>query len=334
LAVFIEEGSNRAGLKEQVVIARTSDYDDEVIFTEGSAQGVSPMASLVVWPGLTTLVGTEYGAFDYVLSVKPELFVTAWKGGVVNARWDIPVAWSDNLDNGKPYRNRRTPARLERLMLFQGLKPAPDVMANLGVGVVAPDMYGALNELVWTPGTGEHAMRLVQSWGRDDTNNKTAEIYLGSYRYYWSRPDLFMTATAGKFAARDRGFSLEMKRMFGDTGFSLYYKNSVATDNRHWQAIGATLSFPLTPSRDMKPYYGMQARGTDEWSYSQETVIARTRNEISSFPLAAAPVPTASLHDQYLNRDRLNESYILSHFSRLREAWNSYRGGTASEYAP
>ena len=326
LATFVQEGRNLSELAELVAVSRRIDDDADVSFAEGDANGSALTAALVLWPGLTTFVGTDAGAFDYLLSLKPELFVNLWKGGVVNARWDIPLSWSDNLNDGKPFRDNRAPARLERLMLFQGIKLLPDVMANLGAGTVAPHLYGTLNELFWTPGTGEHAIRLVQSWGRDAQGGSTAETYLASYRYYFSPLDLFLTGTAGKFLAQDRGYAVEMKRMFGDTGFAVYYKNSTATDKRHWQAAGVTFSFPLTPARDMKHYYGMQLRGTDEWTYSQETVIAKTRNDIPAFPLAATPLPTASLYDQYLNRDRLNESYILSHLFRLREAWSTYHG--------
>jgi len=329
LATFVEEGRNLAELAENVAVSRRYADDTDVTFVGGDTNSSAFTAALLLWPGLTTLVGTERGAFDYVLSLKPELLVNLWKGGVVNARWDIPISWSDNLDDGKPFRNRRTPARMERLMLFQGVRLLPDVMANLGAGMVAPDLYGSLNELYWTPGRGAHAIRLVQSWGKDDKTHEVSETYLASYRYYFSPLDLFLTGTAGRFQAQDRGYMVELKRMFGDTGFSVYYKNSIARDDRHWQAAGVNFSFPLTPARDMKHYYRMQARGTDEWSYSQETVIttgSQKRNTILSFPLASIPLPTASLYDQYLNRDRLNESYIMSHLSRLREAWLSYRG--------
>jgi hypothetical protein len=118
-----------------------------------------------------------------------------------------------------------------------------------------------------------------------------------------------------------------MKRLFGDTGFAVYFMNSTAPDHHHWQAAGVTFSFPLTPARDTKHYYRMQVRGTDEWAYSQETVIAmgtQKHNNLLTFPLAATPLPTASLYDQYLNRDRLNESYVMSHLSRLREAWLAF----------
>lgn len=324
LADFVVQGRNPSGLAERMSVSNRCDDDPSVTFVESDGNSSVLTTSLVLWPGLTTFVGTERGVFDYLLSIKPELFVNLWKGGVINARWDLPLAWSDNLDNGQPFRGSRTPAQMDRLMLFQGVKLLPEVMVNLGAGMVSPEVNGTLNELAWIPGTGNHAVRLVQSWGRSDNNSTTTETYLASYRYYFAAADLFLTGTAGKFMAQDHGFALEMKRMFADTGFAVYYKNSTGADKHHWQAAGVTFSFPLTPARDMKPYYGMQLRGTDDWSYSQETVLTtgtQKTNDVLNFQLAATPQPTASLYNQYLNRDRLSEAYIMAHLPRLHSAW-------------
>jgi hypothetical protein len=226
---------------------------------------------------------------------------------------------------------------MERLMLFQGIKLLPDVMANLGAGVLLHGVNGTINELVWQPGTGNHRVRLVQTWGRNDKTRADIESYLASYRYYFSPLDLALEGTVGKFISQDRGYSLELKRFFGDTSFSVYYKNSTTPDNlkrwntdpTHWQAAGVQLAFPLTLEKDMKHYYKMQLRGTDEWAYAQETTVAGGNragaNYLPPTTLALTPNFTGSLHDQYLNRDRLNESYIKAHLERLRDAWIKYR---------
>jgi hypothetical protein len=280
-------------------------------------------SSLMLYPGLTTFVGTEFGVFDYLLSVKPDLLVDAWKGAVVNARWDIPVAWSDNLDDGKPYRNARHDARLERLMLFQAFKPAADLMLNLGAGLVLPHDYGTLNEATWSPGNGSHRFRALQAYAKDHDTQQTTTAYLGSYRYYFSPLDLALEGTGGRFWAQDTGFALELKRFFGDATVSVYYKNSQREDSKRWKAAGIQFSFPLTLRKDMKPYHHMQVRGTDEWSYSQETTLGH-RNDLAPYPLAINPQPTTALYRAYYNRDRLSEDYIRGHWERVREAWLKY----------
>lgn len=332
---FLENGRDIDLLKSEITISNTVKDNSEINFVAGNVNSSFLSTSLLLWPGLSTFVGTDYSAFDYVLSLKPELFTNLWSGGVINARWDIPLLWSENLEEGKPYRNSRTPSRIDRLMLFQGVKLLPNVMANLGAGMLMHGLYGTMNELSWQPGDGAHRIRLAQSWGRNDGTQKEIETYLASYRYYFSPLDVSLEGTAGKFWSKDTGFSVELKRFFGDAAFSLYYKKSTIKESMslglptNWQAVGVQLAFPLTPEKDMKHYYKMQVRGTDEWQYAQETTIASgnsaNANYLPPVPLAVAPVFTGSLHNQYMNRDRLSASYIKSHLERLREAWIKYR---------
>ncbi|MBI2353622.1 MAG: YjbH domain-containing protein [Deltaproteobacteria bacterium] len=289
--------------------------------------------SLSLYPALATWVGTEFGVFDYLLSLKTDLFVQGWQGAVVNARWDTPISWSDNLEEGKQYQSSRSNSRMERLMLFQGIRLLPDVMANVGAGMVLHDIYGTLNEVVWQPGDGAHRVRLAQSWSRHDKTHRELETWLASYRYYYSPLDLSLEGTAGKFFSQDRGFALELKRMFGDTALSVYYKNSTTTDKKHWEAAGIQFAFPLTPRRDLQHYYKMQLRGSDEWAYAQETTLKNLNNNdgrgalnyIAPVPLAINPQPPTALYRAYFNRDRLGSAYIKSHLERLREAWLIYK---------
>ena len=327
---FMEHGNSR-DLSEILNISFGIDTDG-VQYLAGDRNSGILKSSLVLAPGLSTWVGTEVGVFDYLLSLKPELTVQAWKGAVLNARWDIPFSWSDNLDNGKTFRNSRNDPQLERLMIFQGLKPFPNVMLNLGAGMFLHQINGTINEMTWTPGDGSHRISLTQGWTEHSISHKKNEIYLGSYRYYFSPLDLSLTGTYGRFWAQDHGFNLELKRFFNDTAISVYYKNSVATDSKRWEAVGIQFSFPLTPRQDMKPY-AVQVRGSDAWSYAQETTLKNNNfnnsrgslNYLAPYPLTMAPQPTMGLLQSYQNRDRLSAVYIKTHTERLREAWLKYK---------
>lgn len=329
-ADYLATGKGLENLKAELVVSDAADDNDHTEFIAGNENSSFFATSFLLWPGLTTLVGvSENGGapFEYRLSLKPDLYVNLWKGALFNARGDIPVSWSDKMDDGKMN------STMDRLMLFQGIKLLPGVMANLGAGMLVHDLYGTMNELVWQPGDGSQRVRLAQSWGEKGNGKSSEESYLASYRYYFSPLDLSLEGTAGKFWSQDRGFSMELKRFFGDTAFSVYYKNSTASDSRRWEAVGVQFAFPLTPEKDMKHYYKMQLRGTNEWSYAQETTLKNKngndgRGELNYVPdvqLAVAPNFTGSLHNQYLNRDRLNESYIASHLERLRDAWIKYK---------
>jgi hypothetical protein len=341
LRVYLEHPEGLQDLRDHLAIDFDTHDAGSIDFVTGDDNSSLLNTSLILAPGLATFIGTEFGVFDYLLSLQPELTTTLWKGAAVTARWDVPIVWSDNLDDGKHFRSSRQPAQIDRLMLFQAVKPLPSVMLNLGGGMILHDRYGTLNEALWSPNGGEHRFRLVQGWSEDVTSNRKSDFLLGSYRYYFSPLDLSLEASAGKFWAEDKGFSFEMKRFWEDTAVSLYFKDTKGIDNKSWKAVGIQFSFPLTPRRDMKPIAKMQVRGNDEWSISQETTLKNSNlndrrgslNYLAPYPLAINPQPPQALYRAYYNRDRLSSAYIKQHLDRLRDAWLKYGGNFKDRYS-
>lgn len=324
MRAFLHDGERLEKLRDVLQVTPDVTDDQGVRFVDGSANPSWLHATLVVAPDLKTFVGTDFSTFDYLLSVKPDLYLNTWKGAVVNARWDIPVSWSEGFDDDKPYRANRQESRLDRLMLFQAVKLAPTVMATIGAGMVLHETYGTLNELLWSPGEGDHRFRLRHAYGENSDTKGRNESYLASYRYRYAPLDLYLEGTAGRFWGRDTGFTVEMKRFFGDTAFSLVYKNTENPANERVQVGGVQFSFPLTPRRDMKPY-PVQLKGTDEWAYAQEIEIASPGEaNLVGRTIAINPQPAFNLANVFYNRDRLNEAYIKRHLLRLRDAYLRY----------
>lgn len=320
---FYLDAATQGKLQGKLHISEEVADDGDVVYIKGEENSSVLHSSLVLYPGLKTYLGTEIAAFDYLLSLKADLFIDTWKGGVINANWDLPLLWSENFDNGKYFRNERDDSRMDRLMLFQALRPAPGLMAILGAGMVVHDTYGTVNEAIWSPGVGAHRFRLMQAYGEDRDHRKN-ESYLGGYRYYHAPLDTSLEATAGKFWTEDTGFMLELKRFFGDTAVIFYYKNSEATDNKNHQAVGVQFSLPLTPRQDMKPK-PVQVRGSEEWSYSEESEIAKNGswNYIGT-RIGTKPETPFNIGRVFYNRDRLNEGYIRKHLLRMRDAYINY----------
>jgi hypothetical protein len=323
------EGSDLAHAPAFTVTTKLADTN-KVAFVVGNDNPGWLKPSVMVYPSLTTFVGTEVGVFDYQLSIRPELQVPLWRGATGVARWDLPVAWSGNLDKGQIYASYRTPAQMDRLMFYQAVPLAPGLVANLSGGKILTSTNGTLNELSWTPGSGMNRFLATQSWGRDSNSNATRKVLLGSYRLFLARYDLAFEGTAGRFWEQDSALLLSMKRFFGDTAVSLYYKNSVLPNtSSHWQQVGMQLEIPLTPRRDM-PERPVQIRGAEAWDYAQETVIGTSNSQLPDpiqTGLAIVPETTQSLSLYYYDRERLNEDYILSHTERIREGWRRFRNG-------
>jgi hypothetical protein len=324
---YMKQAGDVAALKDVLSFTYDTGITADTYFLPSENGFLFPNTSLILAPGLQTFAGTEVGVFDYLLSFKPEIVSNLWKGGVIQLRWDIPLVWSNNFDDGKAFRGSRNDPRMDRAMLFQGVNLAPGIMANLGAGMVLHDNYGTLNEITWLPGQGTHRLRGIQAWARDPDTRRETEVYLASYRYLYAPLDLSLELTGGRFWGQDRGFNLELKRFFRDTAVSAYYKNTTAVEGKHWQAAGIQFVFPLTPRKDLK-IGPLQVRGADEWSYAQESTLAiggQKTNNVLTQSLAINPQPTPALYRSYYNRDRLSAAYVEQHLERLREAWQRYR---------
>ena len=330
---FLHDTGKSTRLYGSLEVTPEASDNKTVHFINGDANPSLLKSELIVYPALRTYVGTEVGLFDYLLSAKPDYYLNLWKGAVLNARFDIPLTWSENFDDGKPFRDRRQSSQADRLMLFQTVKVAPRVMLNVGGGMILHDTYGTVNELMWTPGDGNHRFLLKQAYTSSSDPEalyQSNKAYLGSYRYYFGLLNLYLEGTAGQFLDNDRGFSVELKRFFGDTAFSLFYKNSwteakANVDREHVQVGGVQISIPLTPRRDMKPYI-VQVKGSNEWSYAQETKIVApgNANDVNT-SIGLDPLMGYNLERVYYNRDRLTEEYIRRNLPRLRDAYMTYR---------
>ncbi|MBI5441431.1 MAG: YjbH domain-containing protein [Deltaproteobacteria bacterium] len=287
-------------------------------------------SSVVLAPGLTTTLGNEFSAFEYLLSLKPELQTNLWKGAITSLRWDVPLLWSHEFEENGFLANSRKPTKLDRVMLFQGVRLLPSVTATLGGGMVLKDQFGTLNEVAAHSPEGDHRVRLKHIQLRNRETEKTKKSYVASYRYRYQPLDLSLEANVGQFFSEDKGLLLELKRFFGDTSISLYYKDTRLKEGspRRWKAAGIQIGIPLTPRRDMKPRI-IQVRGTDEFNYAQETTLVTkdmSLNFLAPVPLAINFQPTINTERIFYGRDRITPSYLKEHLLRLRDAYLTYGG--------
>ncbi len=273
---------------------------------------------LSIYPGLTTFIGTDYSALDYLVSIRPDLRLDLWPGGMVGAVWDIPAYWTNEFDDGEAFNSYRNDARLERIMFHQAVKVSSGVTAVISVGRYYEDTTGVLAEAVWSPGTGKHRFSL-KAGAFENENNLKKEVGVGAYRYYYSPLDLSIEGKYGQYWAQDKGFLFKLNRFFKDTAVYSFYRHVGSGEGE--RAVGIGFSLPLTPKRDMKPRIA-QVTGASRWAYEHQITVADSgeKNPINT-NIAVVPNTGYGLDRIYFNGDRLNEAYIRRHTERLRQSY-------------
>ena len=321
-------------LRKTVAVSNDPKTDD-VRFLSTAERSWMPPVQFAVSPGLKTHVGSEIGVFDYALSVRPEITINPWQGGLFNIRWDLPWLWSDNYDTYKPFGFQRQKSGMDRLQFTQAFKLLPSVMANIGGGLLDRDWFGTSNELSWQPEDGRHRLSMLQGWATEAdaakgryTGQKLMDkktLYLGSYRYNLPELDLSFEGTGGRFWNQDEGFSVGLKRFFGDVAVTVYYKSVSTTENRRIQVGGLQLSIPLTIRKSPK-LGSITVGGSDEWSYAQESQVVASGefNSQNPYSLGVTPQNSTTLERSYYNRDRFHAAYIINHLERMLDAWSKF----------
>ena len=327
LRSYLYNGGNESILRENIRIHHQLRNENQIRYL-GEAVNTTPFsARLELYPGLSTYVATEVGVFDYLLSLRPDLYLNLWKGAVVQLRADIPLAWSDNFDDGEIYRAGRSNSRIDRALLHQSFSLPGSVMGRLGGGMLFPDTFGTNNEISWNPGNGAHSFQLYQALARKTKGGLTTDYsaYTAGYRYFFAPLDTSLRLDGGRFWTKDTGITVELKRFFGDVEATVFYKNSqLQNHGGNVQAGGITIALPLTFRKEVtRP--PVQITGSNEWSYSQQSLIVTPgQHNYVSTSTGIRPKLTYNLARNFANRDRLSEAYIKSHLDRLRNAWVKY----------
>jgi hypothetical protein len=273
---------------------------------------------LLLGPGLDTSIGTEVGAFNYRLSLIPDLQTSLWRGALLNYRWDIPVAWSRTYGPGGAFDTKGTTYNLDRIWVAQVIPLAPGLAAQVGGGRYDVGTNGAMGDLMWTSATGQNRLTLKAAQFRV-TDQPDLRVALGAYRYYFAPLETYMEGTAGRFYNNDKGYRIDMKRYFRDVSFSLWYSNTDV------HKAGFSLAIPLTPRRDMTPGW-LQVRGTEHFEDSLGVRVQNGSNPGYLSPNSGnIPDTTYNLERSFYNNDRLNELYIQAHLARLWEAYHLYK---------
>ncbi len=284
----------------------------DVAWLEPRARNRTPLhLRLGIAPGLRTFLATEIGLLEFVLSARPEVTVPLWRGAAVYVQGDVPLGWTSAFRDGGPFAPVRGRPRVEEAMFLQGGRMTEGVLAQVGAGLFRRRHLGLTGEVWASPsflhtGWGTHQLGVQAAAYRDVFEEEERQpsqapsvrtAVTASWRAWSASGTSFAGLRAGRFLSGDVGASAEVGRAFGDTLFSLFVVRTERT------VIGAAISLPLTPRRDMKPGW-LQVSGTSRWRYSQATVVGETRNAVAGPPLGVTPSSTYTIEERWLDGGR------------------------------
>ncbi len=282
---------------------------------------------LRLYPGLITYVGTEYGAFDYLVSLRTAFSWNLYKGWDLGVMVDFPMLHSDDLDrkSGR-YRSANKGNKLKSIMIHRS-----DVFGNfvnLASAGLFRDYWVGFENFAYMLDNHTLGVKYAYFRSRDKvevpsrlylTEPYTEEryIFLANYSYYYDKWDTQLEMTVGKYFNDDRGYEIKAKRFFGDTAVGFFYQHADE------QYIGISLEMPLTPRKVADSYF--QVKGKSDYRYNLRTTVNDDdgRNTLEPGGLLRAN-REFDVEPNFLNRNRLSESYIKRHILRLRDAYMKY----------
>ena len=313
--------ANTQELKNNLTFSRTfNETDVDFISSKQNSSFFKPHLELS--PGLLTTVGTEVGVFDYLVTLRSNLYMPVYDGLVLSAMYETPLFHSDNFDDDKVYGIRnanRLKSRLVTAMAHQTLH-YDSLLNTLSVGEYRGDYLGFLNQTNLTTTSGEHGLSLrVGTFQNRDSNIKDdRDIYLGSYRYFYEPLNLFTEVTYGQYWNQDKGPKIEFKRFFDQTAVSFYVQDV------GYKYAGVRVSFPLT-TRKLYNSKILQLKGKSDFNYGIRTTLKEPSGGNIQRPNGGIiPKSDFELASTYLDRDRLNGSYIRNNIDRMRDAYIRY----------
>ncbi len=311
--------------KETLQVIAPGSSDGENLTVE-NANSSYLKTRLRLYPGLITYVGTEFGTFDYLLSLRTGFQWNLYKGWDLGVLADFPALHSDDLDRDTGrYKSANKGNQLKSIMIHRS-----DVFGNfinLASAGLFRDYWVGFENLTYAQGNHTFGVKYAYFRGREETVpsgfiayepfTEERYIYIANYSYYHDRWDTLLEVTAGKYFNDDEGFELKAKRYFGDTAVGFFYQNADE------QYIGISVEVPLTPRKVEDSYF--QVKGKADYQYHLRTTVNDDdgRNTLAPGGLLKAS-REFDIEPNFLNRNRLNSDYVKKHVLRLRDAYMKY----------
>ncbi len=277
-------------------------------------------------------VATEYGVYDYSFAMSSNLYTYLWSGAAIDVRHILPLAESDDFEEGGYFEDSAYENEIERAMVHQFFRlPYIDIANQVSLGLVKSDYIGARSESAWFSQSGNHWLGLEMSYfqhqDQKDKNgyaNPDHQTFLTRYTFSMPEWDWQFNATAGEFWKGDVGAKFTTSHWFEDIEVSASYQVTKFNDTDEEQFVTVSVKLPLTPWRDMSPG-AIQVRGNEAYDFNVTTRVGNDSNYLAAGQGDELVMDNSMLR-RYFNRGRYGQEYFEQNRQRILNAYLRYLG--------
>ena len=311
----------------------TTDLSDMLELVEWKTERVNSGtldSQLVLSPIVRHGVATEYGVYDYSFAMSSNLYTFLWSGAAVDVRHILPLAESDDFEDGGYFEDSAYENEIDRAMVHQFFRlPYVDVANQVSLGLVKADYVGVHSESAWFSPSGAHAVGLEMSYfqhsDEKDKNgyvNPDRQTFLTRYTFSMPEWDWQFNATVGEFWKGDVGAKLTTSHWFDDIELSASYQVTQFNNTDEEQFVTLSVKLPLTPWRDMSPGL-LQVRGNEAYDFNVSTRVGNEFNYLTTGQGDELAMDNSMLR-RYFNRGRYGSDYFEENKVRMRNAYLRY----------
>ncbi|HBC3398483.1 TPA: YjbH domain-containing protein [Vibrio parahaemolyticus] len=289
-------------------------------------------SQIVLSPMVRHGVATEYGVYDYSFAMSSNLYSYLWSGAAIDVRHILPLAESDDFEEGGYFEDSAYENEIDRAMVHQFFRlPYVDIANQVSLGLVKSDYIGARSESAWFSQSGNHELGLEMSYfqhqDEKDKNgyaNPDRQTFLTRYTFSMPEWDWQFNATAGEFWKGDVGAKFTTSHWFEDIEVSASYQVTKFNDTDEEQFVAVSVKLPLTPWRDMSPGV-IQVRGNEAYDFNVTTRVGNDYNYLAAGQGDELVMDNSMLR-RYFNRGRYGQEYFEQNKLRIRNAYLRYLG--------
>lgn len=289
-------------------------------------------SQIVLSPMVRHGFATEYGVYDYSFAMSSNLYTYLWSGAAIDVRHILPLAESDDFEEGGYFEDSAYENEIERAMVHQFFRlPYVDIANQVSLGLVKSDYIGARSESAWFSQSGNHELGLEMSYfqhqDEKDKNgyaNPDRQTFLTRYTFSMPEWDWQFNATAGEFWKGDVGAKFTTSHWFEDIEVSASYQVTKFNNTDEEQFVTVSVKLPLTPWRDMSPSV-IQVRGNEAYDFNITTRVGNDYNYLAAGQGDELVMDNSMLR-RYFNRGRYGQEYFEQNRQRIRNAYLRYLG--------